>query len=113
MATLAKIKKHCASMPGATHDIKWGADLCYSVGGKMFAVLCETGEHANGMSFKVDDNRFLELTDGDRFMPAPYLARAKWVYSKDVRRIPEKDLLPLLTRSYEIIRDKLPKSKRP
>ena len=113
MTTLAKIKKHCAALPGATADIKWGQDLCYSVGGKMFAVMCETGEHANTLSFKVDDNRFLELTDRGHFIPAPYLARAKWVYAKDVRKVSEGDLLPLLTRSYEIIRDKLPKSKRP
>ena len=80
MATLAKIKKHCAALPGATSDIKWGQDLCYSVGAKMFAVLCETGEQANTLSFKVDDHRFLELTDREHYMPAPYLARAKWVY---------------------------------
>ena len=111
--TLDKIKKLCASMPGATKDIKWGQDLVFSVGGKMFCVVCEVGEHANSMSFKVDDNRFLELTDGDRYLPAPYLARAKWVYVKDARKVPEAELKPLLTRSYEIIRDKLPKSKRP
>ncbi len=113
MTTLAKIKKHCASLPGATHDIKWGQDLCYSVGGKMFAVMCPTGEHANTLSFKVDDNRFLELTDRDHFIPAPYLARAKWVYAKDVRKVRDDELLPLLTRSYELIAAKLPKSKRP
>ena len=113
MTTPAKIKKHCASMPGATSDIKWGKDLCYSVGGKMFAVLCETGEHANTLSFKVDDNRFLELTDTDRYIPAPYMAQHKWVFVKDVRKVGEGELLPLLTRAYEIIRDKLPKSKRP
>ena len=113
MATLAKVKRHCASLPGSTWDNKWGADLCYSVGGKMFAVMCEKGEHANTLSFKVDDNRFLELTDRDGFIPAPYLARAKWVHVKDVRKVGEKELLPLLTRSYEIIRDKLPKARRP
>jgi predicted DNA-binding protein (MmcQ/YjbR family) len=113
MATLAKIKKHCAALPGATSDIKWGKDLCYSVGGKMFAVMCETGEHANTLSFKVDDNRFLELTDTDRYIPAPYMAQHKWVFVNDVRKVSEGELLPLITRAYEIIRDKLPKSKRP
>jgi predicted DNA-binding protein (MmcQ/YjbR family) len=112
MATLAKIKKHCASLPGATSDIKWGQDLCYSVGGKMFAVMCETGEHANTLSFKVEDERFLELTDRQGFIPAPYLARAKWVYVKDVRKVPEGELKPLITRSYELIAAKLPKSVR-
>ena len=113
MPSLAKVKKHCASLPGATWDIKWGADLCYSVGGKMFAVMCEKGEHANTLSFKVDDHRFLELTDRDGFIPAPYLARAKWVHVKDVRKVSEEELKPLLTRSYELIAAKLPRSKRP
>lgn len=113
MATLARIQKHCATLPGATRDIKWGLDVCFSVGGKMFAVMCPTGEHANTLSFKVDDHRFLELTDRPEFIPAPYLARAKWIHAKDVRKVDEKELLALLTRSYEIIRDKLPKSKRP
>ena len=113
MTTLAKIKKHSAALPGATSDIKWGKDLCYSVGGKMFAVMCETGEHANTLSFKVDDHRFLELTDTDRYIPAPYMAQHKWVFVNDVRKVSEGELLPLITRAYEIIRDKLPKSKRP
>ena len=113
MTTLAKIKKHCAALPGATSDIKWGKDVSYSVGGKMFAVMCETGEHANTLSFKVDDNRFLELTDTDRYIPAPYMAQHKWVFVNDVRKVSEGELLPLITRAYEIIRDKLPKSKRP
>ena len=113
MATLARLKKHCAALPGATHDIKWGKDLVYSVGGRMFAVMCETGEHAHTLSFKVEDNRFLELTDRDNFLPAPYLARAKWVFVKDVRKADEKELKALLARSHELIVEKLPKSRRP
>lgn len=33
----ASIRKFCLALPGATHDIKWGADHVYSVGEKMFA----------------------------------------------------------------------------
>jgi predicted DNA-binding protein (MmcQ/YjbR family) len=112
MATLAKIKAHCAKLPGATSDIKWGKDLCYSIGGKMFAVMCESGEHANTLSFKVDDHRFLELTDRKGFIPAPYMARHKWVFIEDVRKVDEREVKELLTRAYEIVRDKLPKSVR-
>src|SRR5260221_11061570 len=112
MPSRAKIKMCCAALPGATHDIKWGQDLCYSVGGKMFAVMCPTGEHANTLSFKVDDNRFLEITDRAGYMPAPYLARAKWVYVKDVRKVSDEELMPLVTRSYELIAATLPKPKR-
>ena len=112
MATLARIKKHCAALPGATHDIKWGADLCYSVGGKMFAVMCEKGDHANTLSFKVDDNRFLELTDVEGIIPAPYMAQHKWVLVEDLKVLPDKDLRALLARSHEIILAKAPKKFR-
>ena len=32
------LRKFCKTLPGATVDIKWGADECHCVGGKMFAV---------------------------------------------------------------------------
>jgi len=112
MATLSKVKAHCASLPGATSDIKWGQDLCFSVGGKMFAVMCEKGESANTLSLKVDDHRFLELTDREGFIPAPYLARAHWVLVKDVRKVGEAELKALITRSHAIIASKLPKATR-
>ena len=51
-----------ATLPGATEDIKWGADLVYSVGGKMFCVFLLDDGRAASCSFKVDDDRFLELT---------------------------------------------------
>lgn len=35
---LDAMRKFCATLPGATVDIKWGADECHCVGGRMFAV---------------------------------------------------------------------------
>jgi predicted DNA-binding protein (MmcQ/YjbR family) len=29
----------CRALPAVTEDIKWGHDLCFSVAGKMFALL--------------------------------------------------------------------------
>ena len=63
----------CRSFAGCTEDIKWGADLVFSVGEKMFAVT-GSATPAGGISFKVEDDRFLELTDRPRIIPAPYLA---------------------------------------
>ena len=51
-----------AALPGATEDIKWGADLVYSVGGKMFCVFLLDAGRARTCSFEVDAERFLELT---------------------------------------------------
>ena len=73
------LRKFCATLPGATMDIKWGADECHCVAAKMFAVFCVDGGKARTMSFKCDPERFLELTDVPGIVPAPYLARAHWV----------------------------------
>ena len=108
MASVARIHKVCKALPGSTFDIKWGKDECYSVGGKMFAVL---GPH--GLGFKVDDNRFLELTDREGIIPAPYMARHKWVLVEDLKKLSDNEVAELVTRSHELICSKLPKTKRP
>ena len=100
-------KKLCRSFPGATEDTKWDSNLVFSVGEKMFAVT-NLGE-ATGISFKVDDERFLELTDRPGIIPAPYLARAKWVYVEDAKALGDEEAAQLLRRSYELVFGKLTK----
>lgn len=101
-------KALCRTFPGCTEDIKWGADLVFSVGDKMFAVT-RTGQEDGGISFKVDDERFLELTDRPGLVPAPYLARAKWVYVEDTDALGDDEAAELLRRSYELVFAKLTK----
>lgn len=103
-----RAKALCRTFPGCTEDIKWGADLVFSVGAKMFAV---TGDEtpAKGISFKVDDDRFLELTDRPGIIPAPYLARAKWVYVEAADALGDEEAAALLRRSYELVFAKLTK----
>jgi predicted DNA-binding protein (MmcQ/YjbR family) len=99
-------KALCRSFPGCTEDIKWDHDTVFSVGGKMFAVTNAAGP-AEGFSFKVDDERFLELTDRPGIIPAPYLARAKWVYVNAQAGIDDAEVSALLRRSHELIFAKL------
>ena len=101
-----RAKALCRSFPGATEDIKWGADLVFSVGEKMFAVTRD-GSPANGMSFKVEDERFLELTDRPGIVPAPYMARAKWIYVENEDALGDEEAAALLRRSYELVFGKL------
>ena len=98
----------CRTFPGCTEDIKWGCDLVFSVGDKMFAV---TGAEApaEGISFKVEDERFLELSDRPGIIPAPYLARAKWVRVESADALSESEAAALLRRSYELVFAKLTK----
>lgn len=100
-------KNLCRSFPGVTEDTKWGNDIVFSVGEKMFAVT-NSGE-ATGMSFKVEDERFLELTDRPGIIPAPYLARAKWVYVEEANALGDAEAGELLRRSYELVLAKLTK----
>lgn len=100
-------KTLCRSFPGVTEDTKWGNDIVFSVGDKMFAAT-NLGE-ATGISFKVEDERFLELTDRPGIIPAPYLARAKWVYVDDAQALGDADAAQLLRRSYELVLAKLTK----
>ena len=108
----AAIRKYCASLPHATYDVKWGADHVYSVGAKMFCVTHENDQGVANASFKVDDDLFLQYTDRAGFVPAPYMARNKWVQVQDLKKVSDAELKALLKRSYELVAMKLTKKLR-
>ena len=105
--SLAPLRKLCGSLAGATRDIKWGADEVYSVGNKMFAVFFVDGRTTRNVSFKVDPERFLELTDRPGIVPAPYLARAHWVQLQEPDALSADDAKALLARSHALVFSKL------
>ena len=96
----------CARMPHATQDIKWGADLVYSVGGKMFAVF--NPESPAQVSFKTTPEMFAILTAKDGVIPAPYAARFHWVLVQKKGALPAPALRELLAESYRLVAAKLP-----
>ncbi len=102
-------RKIAANLPSATEDIKWGADLVYSVGAKMFCVFLLDGGHARSCAFKVDDDRFLELTGVRGVIPAPYLARAKWVQVQSGHALGNAALNALVRRSHALVLSRLTK----
>lgn len=110
--TRIELDRLLATWPGVTSDVKWRDDLVYCVGGKMFAVHGLRGKHIGALSFKVEDERFLELTDRPGVMPAPYLARARWVWLVDPDVLPHDERRMLLRRSYELIAARLTKTLR-
>src|SRR5262245_5691058 len=106
--TLAKLREFCLTFPGATEQIQWGADLVFKVGGKMFCVAC-TEVAPNVMSFKSHDEAFAELCERDGIIPAPYMARAKWVAIERWDTLSDRELKPLLAEAYRLVKEKLPK----
>ena len=109
---VAAVQKFCAGLPGATGDVKWGVDLVYSVGGKMFCVAFADRHGKETVSFKVDDDTFLQHTDRKGFIPAPYLARVKWVQVIDLKKVSDAELKSLIRRSHELVAAKLTKKLR-
>jgi len=73
-----QLRKLCLSFPGTTEQIQWGDNLLFKVGGKMFAVAA-LEPAAVWMSLKANPENFAELTEKHGIIPAPYLARAKWI----------------------------------
>ena len=109
---LERMQAFCATLPDVRSDIKWGADLCFTIDAKMFAVFgIENGKPAN-LGFKCDPERFLELTDQPGIVPAPYLARAHWVLVEKAMALTDADTKKLIRRSYELIVSKLSKKRQ-
>lgn len=110
--TIDGLRRICMALPGATEDIKWGADLAFSVGGKMFCVVNIEPPHQ--MSFKCTPEGFAELVEREGIIPAPYLARAMWVQESELgAALERRELETLLRSSYDLVLAKLAKSKRP
>jgi predicted DNA-binding protein (MmcQ/YjbR family) len=111
--TLQRIREICLALPGATEQIQWGNDLVFKVGGKMFCVACTVpvAPPKVAMSFKCDDETFAALVEHDGVLPAPYLARAKWVALQQFDTLDASQLVPLITRAFEIVSAKLPKKR--
>ncbi len=105
------IRTICTAMKGVTEDIKWGHDLVFSIGGKMF---CVTGldESPTSASFKVKDEEFDEMCNRDGFIPAPYVAKYKWVLAQDINKMKKADWKHYLKQSYELVKEKLPAKTR-
>jgi len=99
-----ELKAICTDWPGVVSTVKWDNDLVFTVAGKTFAVFCLHGPHRGRISFKVDAERFLELTDQPGIAPAAYMARPFWVSIADPDRFARKKMGEFVRRSYELVR---------
>jgi len=104
---IEQLQAFCKSLPGVTEDIKWGNDLCFSIGKKMF---CVTGlQPPMTASFKVKDEEFEELISTPDIISAPYVGRYKWVLVQKASRLSKKEWEHYVRQSYELIRAQLSK----
>ena len=104
--TVESIRKLCLSFPNATEQIQWGYDLVFKIGGKMFAIT-PLEPAPVFLTVKVGDESFAELTERPGIIPAPYLARAKWVALERADAVSPAELASLLRTSYDLVLAKL------
>ncbi len=105
--TIEEIQHICRQLGGVTEDIKWEDHLCFNIGGKMFLVTAPD-QTPSSASFKVPDETFEEIAAQPGFMPAPYMARYKWVRLDDINRLTLKEWESYIKQSYGLVATKLP-----
>lgn len=104
---IEQVQKFCLALPNATEDVKWGKDLCFCVGEKMFAVVGLEPGVAVG-SFKCTPGKFAELVERQGIIPAPYVARYHWVALESFDALEDAEYKELLRKSYDLVYEKLP-----
>src|SRR6185369_8174703 len=101
------IREYCLSLPHATEDIQWGNDLLFRIAGKIFAGMSLDPPHS--LSFKCTPDKFDELIEYDGIIPAPYMARNKWVMLERLDALPGSQLKSQIRISYDLVFSKLTK----
>jgi len=105
------VRRFCLALPHTTEHIQWEIDLVFKVGGKMFAVV-PTELARVCMSFKCSDEEFAELIERPGIIPAPYMARAKWVALEEADALTKGELERLLQSAHGLVFAKLPAKLR-
>ena len=108
---IEQLRQFCLAFPGATEDVKWGDDLCFCVGAKMFAVTSADSSDG-GLSLKCTPEKFAELIEREGIDPAAYVGRYGWVHIKTLGAVTPAELKSLIEKSYQLVFDKLPKVKK-
>ena len=91
---LDAIRSYCLSLPHATEGIQWGNDLLFRISGKIFAVIGL--DPPNSLAFKCTPEKFDDLIERDGIIPAPYMARNKWVKLETLDALGDRELKTLI-----------------
>ena len=102
------IRAYCLSFPHATENLQWGDDLCFKIGGKIFAIVSLDDPR---LCFKCSPETFAELIEREDIRPAPYVGRYKWVMLDRLDAVRWDELEELIRQSYEMVAAKAPRKK--
>jgi predicted DNA-binding protein (MmcQ/YjbR family) len=100
--SVESIRRFCLSFPHATENLQWGEELCFKVGGKIFALL-SLSSVPQRLMFKCTPEAFAELVEHEDIIPAPYLGRYKWVSLQRLDVLPWNEVTDLIEQSYRMV----------
>ena len=104
------LRQYCLSLPNATEDIKYGSDLCYSVGGKIFLGTRIDGPFRTGIKCSNDD--FVALTEREGIEPMPRLSVTGWVRIGKASALTKNEWERLIKQSYHLVIETLKKKTK-
>jgi predicted DNA-binding protein (MmcQ/YjbR family) len=96
------VRALCLSFPHATENVQWEDELCFKVGGKIFAMV-GLASVPQRLVFKCDPETFAELTEREGIVPAPYVGRYKWVMLESLDVVSGGELKQLIRESYSMV----------
>ena len=112
--TLDEFNAACGALQAVELTHPFGPEtFIWKVGGKMFAGGSQpAGQGFAKVSFKVPDDTFEILTQEDGVIPAPYMARAKWIQVATADGMATDAIADYLAFSHKTYAAKLTRAKR-
>ena len=116
--TLKEFNLFCSNLTSTTKVVQWGGAHVWKIGGKIFAIASYWGpntknkqlpEDGSKISFKCSDFSYSILIEQKGIIPAPYLARAKWVQLEESDALNDEDVKSYIAQAHTIIAAKLTK----
>ena len=116
--TLDEFNLLCSNLTSTTKVVQWGGAHVWKIGGKIFAIASYWGPNTKNkqlpkegskISFKCSDFSYSILIEQEGIIPAPYLARAKWVQLEESDALNDQDVKSYITQAHAIIAAKLTK----
>lgn len=112
----ARLREFLLTLPHALEAEQWGGLLFWvgdkAIGGKTFLHLNLEAGQGHPAMFPAGPERFAELCERDRIIPAPYLARNHWVAVERWDALRDREWEDELRAAHSLVYAKLPPRTR-
>jgi predicted DNA-binding protein (MmcQ/YjbR family) len=110
---IEEFREYCIAKPGVTEEFPFDeSTLVFKVMGKMFALTDLIDEFS--LNLKCDPERAIELRElYPAIKPGYHMSKVHWNTIMMNGSVPQKLILELIDHSYQLVVEKLPKSKKP